>query len=469
MLKFKPVPRESVSNFERLRVGRRTASSDESDSLDENPTPPEPAEPPTPVHDRSGSLMRIGSDIHVNKDEVVHGDVSSVSGDISVEGHVEGDVIAMKGDVDLASTARVDGDVVCLGGTLTEQPGAVVGGQRVTTGNRDRWRQYAERVHDRTEEPDRAGRHVAAALVWLLLMLLFAWMFVRFVPGRHAAAIDTLRRYPGRSVGLGFAIWALIIPSLIALVLVVALLIITIIGIPLALAALVGYAVFLGVLSVWGVAVGASVFASGVLRRHSASVAVPAPGAVPAMAGATGAPIAPAHTEASLMRTTLTGILILYGSIVFGHLLHSVGGSGPIHGLGSLLLVLGIITTCVVTTAGAGAVLSSEVAQGTFKRFYRVTIRRGPASATDPGTPGVPPAPPASGMSGDPPTAYPPPPPPSYAPPTPGTPPPGYPPPPPASDPQAGWQAPGPAAPPPDLGSPPAPPAGETPPGPPLA
>src|SRR5206468_6709846 len=86
------------------------------------PVPPPaatPEAPPTPEPPRvvkSGDIMRVGSDIHVERDEVVHGSVSSIGGDVTVDGHVQGDVTAMRGDIFLGSTARVDGDVVSVGG-----------------------------------------------------------------------------------------------------------------------------------------------------------------------------------------------------------------------------------------------------------------------------------------------------------------------------------------------------------------
>src|SRR5205085_712399 len=134
----------------RARDPTVTLSFDRSGSADE-PDPPEAPdvpEPPEPLVDRSGGVMKIGSDIHVGTDEVIHGDLSAVSGDITIEGHVEGDVVAMRGDVNLKSTARVDGVVVCLGGTLTEEPGAQVSGQKVTAGHAGRWT-YGGTDHER--------------------------------------------------------------------------------------------------------------------------------------------------------------------------------------------------------------------------------------------------------------------------------------------------------------------------------
>ena len=193
VLTFKPVPRESTTRFEKIKIVRHTPAPDPTDtiSFDESiPAAPEQPSPPIALVDRSGGIMKIGSDIRVGPNEVIHGDLSSVNGDITIEGHVEGDVVAMRGDVELQSTARVDGDVVCLGGQLTEEPGAQVKGQKVTAGHSGAWsiRDRGDRG-DRGDSGDgeepgtsrsrRSGDRVAGALVWLLILTLLGWVFVR--------------------------------------------------------------------------------------------------------------------------------------------------------------------------------------------------------------------------------------------------------------------------------------------------
>ena len=411
VLNFKPVPRESVSRFEKIKIVKHTPAPDPTDTIgfgDTAPESPEPPDPPATPVDRSGGVMKIGTDIHVAADEVVHGDLSSVNGDITIEGHVEGDVVAMHGNVDLKSTARVDGDVVCLGGDLTEEPGAQVSGQKVTAGRAGGWS-----IRDRSNPIDtgdredgdssgsrRQGDRVAGALVWLLVLTLFGWLFVRVAPGRTVAAIETFNRSPGLSLGIGSMIWALIIPSLIALVLVVALLCITIIGIPLALAALVGYALFLAVLMLWGFTVAGTLLGGGLSKATqdgTLSGAPPSthPAGVAGAAVGVGAGATLTPHGVSLMRRMLTGVGVLMGSIVMGQLLRA-SGLGPLHGMGTLMLVLGIIASAIATTIGAGALLRSEFAMGTFhviwngRRFGkpRAAAAAAPAQAPSSDLPG---------------------------------------------------------------------------------
>ena len=53
-------------------------------------------------------------------------DVVVIAGSAIVEGDVDGDAVAVMGDITLAATARVDGDFVVVMGSATIEPGAVV-------------------------------------------------------------------------------------------------------------------------------------------------------------------------------------------------------------------------------------------------------------------------------------------------------------------------------------------------------
>ena len=50
----------------------------------------------------------------------------SVLGNNTVNGHVHGDVVAVMGDLKFGPTAVVDGEVICVGGVVTRDPGAVL-------------------------------------------------------------------------------------------------------------------------------------------------------------------------------------------------------------------------------------------------------------------------------------------------------------------------------------------------------
>lgn len=354
VLEFKPVPEESAAALERRsRSGNIAPPS--------APTPPAaPARPEMPG--KTGNIMRIGSDVHIETDQVVSGDLLAVGGDVTVDGHVEGDVVAMGGDVHLNETARVDGDVACIGGTLTEDPGASIGGQRVTAmGLRGTRQLRGHRVRLRDDVTAWNGfwsaTKIASSFVWLFICTVLAWGFASLAPGRTAAAHETMRRESALSMGIGMLVWALFVPSVVALALVVAILCITIIGIPLALAALFGYFVFLGILAAWGYAVTAVAVGDVVARRTRFGA--------PALA----APGMPAPMV-SLSRKAVLGVLVLSGSSLVGEFLHAMFFAPPLQGLGSFLSVISKIATIIAATFGAGALLRQESVAGTVRRWW---------------------------------------------------------------------------------------------------
>ena len=379
-LEFHPVPPESAELITR-RAGEASAPVPPPTAPPETPTPPEP-----PRIVKSGDIMRVGSDIHVARDEVVHGSVSAIGGDVTVDGHVQGDVSAMRGDVFLGSTARVDGDVVSVGGQLHEEPGAYVGGQRVTAMPGRRMRHL--RALHREEEGEGMGA-VGASFVWLIVLLAVSLGIVQLAPGRTAAAVETLRRAPLLSFGIGGLILALIIPSVIALCLVVAFLIITIIGIPLALAALVGYWLFFAVFGVWGFVVGAGAVGGVLIARQHAAAAV--------AAGDPTTPPARRWNAAPVVRGVMAGVLAMTGTLVIGAMLGSASMPAPFRVLGGFMFVISIIALSITMVTGGGAWLRSEFATGMLGRWWDRRKPRGapvaPAVAAAPPPAAPPPAP----------------------------------------------------------------------------
>ncbi len=326
-----------------------TAVAQESSQPPEPPVPPEPPEHPKITIGKSGNITRIGSDIEIGPDQVVEGDVVAVGGDVTVYGRIEGDVAAMGGDVHLMASADIEGDVVCMGGRLIEEDGAKVGGQRVSGLGRGR---RGTVIREGWKEEHRRENRLASSLAGLLLMAGAAWGFASLGPGRTREVMTTLRRETVMSFGIGTLVVALLIPSIVALALVVALLCITIIGIPVALAALLGYCLFLVLIWVWGYVAAAAVLGEGILSRRAASAA---PGAT--------------FTPPTLVNAALLGVLVVNGSSFLGALLRETGGF--LSGFGTLIRVLAVIAAFLLTIAGSGAWLRTEFRAGTIARWWR--------------------------------------------------------------------------------------------------
>ncbi len=78
-------------------------------------------------------VVRIGQPYVLRAGEVTR-EVSGVLADVRIEGHVEGDVVAVLGDVTLTDSAVIDGALVVIGGSVTAASGAKVGRDLVLVG-----------------------------------------------------------------------------------------------------------------------------------------------------------------------------------------------------------------------------------------------------------------------------------------------------------------------------------------------
>jgi hypothetical protein len=381
VMRFEPVPAESVSAMERRRAERRTrdearrdASVPEPPAGPDAPDAPEPPDAPdAPEYSHAGDVVRIGSDIHIEKGQTVEGDVFALRGDIVVDGHVKGNVAATGGDVKLGSTARVDGDVMCIGGKLEEEDGARVGGQRVTAlrgGRHARIIPHPDRDQDEDRDwdwaPDRSVKHLSFAMSWLLVSLLLAWIIGKFAPNRTQVAVDSLKQEPGFTLAIGLGTVLLLVPSVVALALVVAVLCITIIGIPLALGVIVGYAGLLVVLALWGYIVGVMPIGQRVVGRM----------------GRAATPVSMA----------IFGVLLVSGLRVVSQILHFI----PFFGwFGKLLWVVAFLIGAVATLMGAGALLRTKFGRGRDSRWWPLFPARQAASVPGTEPPSAPTAPPS--------------------------------------------------------------------------
>jgi len=329
-LKFQPVPAESLNDLEAPRPPRPPASLTVGDG--------------TNIKIKSGDIMRVGSDITIEADQEVQGDVLAIRGDVTVDGHVEGNVVSMGGDIYLSETARVDGDVVCMGGKLHEDTGAIVGGQRVTALDPEgRRRLHPRRIHI---QPGWEDEGASGKLVFYLIMLGLVWALCKIAPNSTRDALASLNERPAESLGLGMLVWLLAVPSLIALSLVVAILCITIIGIPLAIVALLGYFVFFALLVLWGYAVGAAALGERLLQRRG-------------------------ETNPGLARSAVAGVIAIGGVSIIASVLKWMDVIPLVGVLSGLITATVVLGSIVLMSMGAGAWMRTEFTTGTLGRWWR--------------------------------------------------------------------------------------------------
>jgi len=83
--------------------------------------------------EKDSDIFRFWGNVTIEPDEFIRGDVVTLRGKIHVQGEVDGDVVAVFGNVELDSTAYVDGDVVSVGGKIYRAKGAYIDGDLVQT------------------------------------------------------------------------------------------------------------------------------------------------------------------------------------------------------------------------------------------------------------------------------------------------------------------------------------------------
>ncbi len=345
-MRFRPVPPESAARYERpertdhaARRAQVAVDSAAAMTLSEPPVAPEAPAVPTPPRTRStsGDIVRFGSDVTVTHGQMVEGDVVSFGGDVEVRGHVTGNVTSVGGDLTVSSTGRVDGDVVCISGTLREEDGSSVGGQRVTAPRTPGAKLFMPML-----AVVGTVSKLVVHLIGMAIMLGFAWLFVKLAPSRTQSALDQIQHEPGAPAIIGLLLWALLIPSVIALALVIALLCITIIGIPLAAAVAVAYAAFIVLATLWG-----SVVGFGVLGRRL----------YPRLKG----------SEPTLLQAVIWGGIALHSLRLAGDLMHIV----PLFGfVGGLLTAVYFVALVCLGTIGAGALVRGEYQRRSLQNWW---------------------------------------------------------------------------------------------------
>ncbi len=156
------------------------------------------------AHAHDGSVTKFFSDVVVDPDETINGDLNVVFGSAKIEGHVTGNVNVIGGSCAVVDSGTVDGDTRCVWNDAAAALTPVV----VASSGMDGFAA--------------ADRHlfvkVASSAIVVLLFLLF--------PVRMRLALDRVERHPGLAAAVGVAAFIAVVPVAILLLL-------SLIGIPL--------------------------------------------------------------------------------------------------------------------------------------------------------------------------------------------------------------------------------------------
>jgi hypothetical protein len=96
--------------------------------LDRTGLPRDVAREATRLFNETAALRSTGR-VEIDEDRVVDGDLAVLNGPVLISGRVRGRVLAINSDVILRPTARIDGDLLVVGGEVEGRHTAFVGGE----------------------------------------------------------------------------------------------------------------------------------------------------------------------------------------------------------------------------------------------------------------------------------------------------------------------------------------------------
>ena len=161
---------------------------------------------------RTEDLVVLNGLAHIEEGATVQGEVAMMTGELLIDGHVTGDVVAFSGLVTLGPTAFVEGDVIAFGG-LDQHPDAYVGGRITRTEEGEGAENALSRLldqapggawlQDAARPAVRGPQWLASRLGLLLVALLAAWAIVTVLPQNVAHVTDIMTQSTLLSLGTG--------------------------------------------------------------------------------------------------------------------------------------------------------------------------------------------------------------------------------------------------------------------------
>ena len=128
-----------------LAVSAQQSGTPRDTVLDTRLLPPEIEREVTDAFNDSTAVRATGA-YEVDSGRVVHGDVAVLNGPVTIAGRVNGRVIAINSDVILRPGARVEGQILVVGGTVDGKSDAFIGGDVRTYRQRLTYRREGERL-----------------------------------------------------------------------------------------------------------------------------------------------------------------------------------------------------------------------------------------------------------------------------------------------------------------------------------
>jgi hypothetical protein len=253
--------------------------------------------------------------------DTVKGLVAVARGNLDVYGTLDGDAIALRGDVRVHDGGHVTGDAFAAGGAVIIDGGVVDGEKRVVSGRSP----AASTVPSR---PLTTGESIKLTVGWFAVLAIIGIGVMIFAEPNLDGVVLALERGFARSFWTGLGGQVLLLPALLVLVVGLAITIVGVLLIPFAILAF-----FVAV--------------AGLVTLGFLAVARLTGGALPSNSGAVG-------PRGAHLRALMIGLLIYFGV----WLLAAVFTWSPV--VGAILRAIAIALTWVAATLGLGATIVSR-------------------------------------------------------------------------------------------------------------
>ncbi len=253
----------------------------------------------------------------------VHGTIAVANGNLDVYGTIDGDAVALGGDVRVHNGGHVTGDAFSAGGSVVIDGGVVEGERRAIT-----MPHYTGKTPLVHREPLTVWQALKLAVGWFAVLSIIGIGVMLFADANLDGVVTELERGVARSFWIGVAGQLLALPGLLIVIVGLA---ITVLGLLLVPFAIVAYIVAAAGLLTLGFLSAARVLGGGLASDDGTA--------------------SPRGVHLRALFVGLIAYLALWAAAaLFSHT----------PGIGSVLRIVAVLLTWVAATAGLGATISSR-------------------------------------------------------------------------------------------------------------
>lgn len=163
----------------------------------------------------ANNIIKVGGDVIVEKGQVVD-NVTNIGGQVTINGLVEHNVLAVGGSIVLTNNAVIRGNVVCVGGIVARGNGAQVFGDITEINSSNISNAFSSAFRGELEGWSLIFNIIS--LCFFAVIFLIALLMTVVLPRPVIAVADEIKNYKTKSIFWGFLATLMIVPFFMLLV-----------------------------------------------------------------------------------------------------------------------------------------------------------------------------------------------------------------------------------------------------------